>query len=285
MGIRLAFLLEQPEEDSVEQKDSRPRPRNLIQAIERMSRILSRVGQNPHGISVKDLSKELKLPKPTIHRFLSSLSYFGYIRQNPEKRNYFLGFKFMELNSLLHNQIDLRELAEPILRDLAERANETVHMVVLDANEVVYIDKVEKKITQGLAMSSMLGSRNPVHCCAVGKVLAAHMSEKEVDCLIEEKGLSRRTPHTITDPASFKKHLKTVKDQGFAIDDEENEPGIRCVAAPIFGQKEKPVAAISVSGPAFRITKTIARKILKQDVVEAALQISRQLGYQTRVHH
>jgi DNA-binding IclR family transcriptional regulator len=231
-------------------------------------------------MTIRDLSTDLKLPKGTIHRILSSLSYFGYIRQSRETKNYFLGFKLMELSSLLGNQLDLRKVAEPILRDLAEITKETVHMVVLDANEVVYIDKIEtRQITGGLKMASSVGSRNPVHSCAVGKVLAAHLSEDELDQLIREKGLPQRTANTLTNPAAFKEHLKIVRTQGYAIDDEENERGIRCLAAPIFGEKGKPVAAISVSAPAFRVTKKIAQEVLKKEVIKAAADISQRLGF------
>ena len=277
---RMSSVLDKPRPTPAGHHPPRPKPSNLIQTVERVSLILDRVGQHPQGMTIRDLSIELKLPKGTIHRILSSLSYFGYIRQGRETKNYFLGFKLMELSSLLGNQLDLRKVAEPFLRDLAESTQEAVHMVVLDANEIVYIDKIEtQKITGGLKMASMVGSRNPVHSCAVGKVLAAHLSEEELDRLIKEKGLPQRTTNTITNPAAFKEHLMIVRNQGYAIDDEENERGIRCLAAPIFGEKGRPVAAISVSGPAFRVTKKIAQEVLKKEVIKAAYDISQRLGF------
>ena len=149
-----------------------PKPNNLVQTIERVSLILDRVGQNPQGMSIRDLSTGLKLPKGTIHRLLSSLSYFGYIRQDQETKSYFLGLKLMELNAQLANQLDLRKVAESILRDLAEKTKQTAHMVILDRNEVVYIEKIEtQQPAGGLKMASRVGFRNPVHSSAVGKVL------------------------------------------------------------------------------------------------------------------
>ena len=234
-------------------KPSNPKPSNLVQTIERVSLILDMVGQNPQGMTIRDLSGGLGLPKGTIHRILSSLSYFGYIRQDPETKNYFLGLKLMELGALLGNQLDLRKVAEPILRDLVEKTEEAAHMVILDRNEIVYIDKIEaRQTTGGLDMSSRVGSRNPAHSCAVGKVLLSHLSEEALDGLIREKGLSPRTANTITDPRLLKEHLKVVRRQGYAIDEEENEQGIRCLGAPIFDGRGRPVAAISVSGPASR---------------------------------
>ncbi len=257
------------------------KPSNLVQTIERVSSILDTLGQNPNGMSIRELSSKVHLPKGTIHRLLSSLCYFGYVRQDPKTRNYFLGLKLVELGNLLLSQLDLRKEAEPFLRDLAERTQETVHMVFLDRDEIVYIEKVELDHNpSGLKMASRIGLRNPAHSCAVGKVLLSFLSEEELDRIIREKGLPKRTENTITDPQVLKAHLKTIRAQGYAVDDEENERGIRCVAAPVFNESGKPVAAISISGPAFRITKKVIQETLRKEVVETALKISKRLGYQ-----
>ena len=259
------------------------KPNNLVQTIERASSILDILGQSSQGISIRELSTKIKLPKGTTHRLLSSLSYFGYVRQDPKTRNYFLGFKLVELGNLLLSQLDLRKEAEPFLRDLAERAKETVHMVLLDRNEIVYIDKVETdQHTGGLRMASRVGLRNPAHSCAVGKVLLADLSEEGLNNFIKEKDLFKRTENTITDPIQLKEHLKLVRKQGFAIDDEENEKGIRCVAAPIYNEVSRAVAAISISGPAFRITKKIIQETMKREVMETALKISQTLGFREK---
>lgn len=265
-------------------KNSPPtKPNNLVQTIERVSRILEMVGQNPQGISIRDLSSGLNLPKGTIHRLLSSLSYFGYIRQDPETKSYFLGLKLMELNALLGNQLDLRKVAEPILRDLAEKIKQTAHMVILDRNEVVYIEKIEtQQPAGGLKMASRLGSRNPVHSSAVGKALISHVSEESLEDFLREKGLPQRTANTITDPEAFRAHLQLVREQGYAIDDEENEQGIRCLGAPIFDGKGRVMAAISVSGPVFQMTKKFVQDVVRKEVVAAASDISRRLGFPGR---
>lgn len=261
-------------------KDTK-KPSNLVQTIERVSSILDTLGQNPNGMSLRELSSKINLPKGTIHRLLSSLSYFGYVRQDPKTRNYFLGLKLVELGNLLLSQLDLRKEAEPFLRDLADRTKETVHMVFLDRDEIVYIEKVELDHNpSGLKMASRIGLRNPAHSCAVGKVLLSYLPEEELDRIIREKGLPKRTENTITDPQVLKAHLKTIRAQGYAVDDEENERGIRCVAAPIFNESGKPVAAISISGPAFRITKKVIQETLRKEVMETALKISKRLGYQ-----
>ena len=209
MSPRAASVLELIGQNSVELKYSHAKPGNLVQTIERVSLILDMVGRSPRGMSIRDLSIGLKLPKGSIHRLLSSLSYFGFIRQDAETKNYFLGLKLMELGVLLRDQLDLRKLAEPTLRDLAETTGETAHMVILDMGEVVYIDKTEARQNTGsLKMVSTVGSRNPPHSCGVGKVLIAHFSEEELNALISEKGLPQRTANTITDPTKLKEHLK-----------------------------------------------------------------------------
>ncbi|MEW6264606.1 MAG: IclR family transcriptional regulator [Thermodesulfobacteriota bacterium] len=257
-----------------------PKPKNLVQTIERAYFLLDILGQNPRGISILDLSAKVNLPKGTTHRLLSSLAYFGFVRQDPKTRNYFLGLKLVELGYLLLSQLDLREEAGPFLRELAERTKETAHLVFLDRNEVVYLEKVETdKNLGGLKMASRVGLRNPAHSCAVGKVILSSLSDEEVTQIFQEKGLTKRTKNTITDSTVLKEHLLLIRKQGYAVDDEENEAGIRCVAAPVFNEEGKVIAAISISGPAFRVTKKAINEKLKKEVMETALNISRKLGY------
>jgi len=256
------------------------KPTNLVQAIERASLILDVLGQNPQGISVRELSAQVFLPKGTTHRLLSSLAYFGYVQQNSKTRHYSLGFKLVELGNCLLNQLDLRTEAKPFLADLTKRTQETVHLVILDQNEVLYIDKVESNDNpSGLRMASRIGSRTPAHSCAVGKILLAHFSEEELDEFIKDTGLPKITENTISDPIRLKEHLKLVRSQGYVVDDEENEKGIRCVAAPIRNEIGMVVAATSISGPAIRVTKKRIQESLKRDIIETALKISRKLGF------
>ncbi|MDD5099646.1 MAG: IclR family transcriptional regulator [Syntrophales bacterium] len=264
----------------MERKTAPSKPSNLVQTIERVSMILEMVGQNSRGMSIRDLSAGLNLPKGTIHRILASLSYFGYIRQEPVTKLYFLGLKLMDLNTQLGNQLDFRKVAEPILGDLAEKTKQTVHLVILDRDEVVYVDKVETmQPAGGLKMASRIGSRNPVHSSAVGKVLLSYYPDEDLTDFLQRKGLPRRTQNTITRRDDFRDHLKMVRSQGYATDDEENEQGIRCVGAPIFDDKGRPVAAISVSGSVFQMTKEAVQEVMKGEVMAAAAEISRKLGF------
>jgi len=257
------------------------KPGNLVQTIERVANIFEVMAQNTQGISLKELSARVSLPKGTTHRLLSSLAYFGYVRQVSESKNYQLGFKLVDLGNRLLNQLNVRMQARPFLVGLSKGIKETVHLVVFDQNEALYVDKVEsnEKIS-GLQMVSRVGLRIPAHCSSVGKVFLAHLSDSELDNLIKEKGLTKRTKNTITDPEKLKQHLKVIRQQGYAVDDEENEKGIRCVGAPIFNQRGQVIAAISISGPTVRITQKIIQQTLRKEVIQTALDISREMGYQ-----
>ena len=259
---------------------NRSKPNNLVQTIERVALIFDILGMAPNGISVGELSQKTGFPKGTSHRLLSSLAYFDYVRQDPVTKNYQLGFKLVELGNRLLGHLDFRAVARPFLIHLAERTKETVHMVILDRNEALYIDKVDSsEHRSGLRMVSMLGSRLPAHCSAVGKVLLAHLSDAAFDEVISHKGLAERTRNTITEVERLRAHLKKVFAQGYALDNEENEIGIRCVAAPIRNERGAVIAAISISVPALRSEKSKLETTLKDRVVETALNISRKLGY------
>lgn len=258
----------------------RKRPGNMVQTIERVTAILDLLGSRSHGISLHEVSQTLRLPKGTCHRLLNSLAYFDFVRQDPKTRYYALGFKHLELANRLLKQIDFREVATPILKELSNKIKETVHLVILDRDEILYIDKFEPYEAQnGLQMASKVGHRSPAHSCAVGKMLLSELPKERVEAIVQIRGLPRRTANTITDKRVLFKHLEQIRRQGYSIDDEENEVGIRCVAAPIRNAFGEAVAAISISGPAVRITKEAIEENLKDLVMKTADKISETLGY------
>jgi DNA-binding IclR family transcriptional regulator len=260
-----------------------PKPKNLVQTIERAAFIFDILSQFPNGLSLGELARKANLPKGTAHRLLASMAYFDFIRQEPTTKNYHLGFKLVDLGNLLLSQIDLRSQARPLLIDLSETVKETVHLVVLDRDKALYVDKVDlHPKASGLQMVSRLGSRIALHCSSVGKVLLAHMEETDAARLIAGTGLVKRTPNTISDPDELMRHLACVRANGYAIDDEENEEGIRCVAAPIRNGSGRAEAAVSISGPTTRITTERIETELKNLVCQTANNISVQLGCRDR---
>ncbi len=258
------------------------KPANLVQTIERVDLLLNALSHVPQGISLGELADRVNLPKGTTHRLVSSLAYFDYIRQDPALRTYRLGFKLVTLGNLLLSQIDLRNEARPHLLELAQKTGEAVHLVIFDKDEALYIDKIQLSI-EGLHMSSRMGYRAPLHCTAVGKVLLAHMPQSEIARIIEQKGLDKRTPNTISDSGRLVSHLAEIKDAGCALDDEENNEGIRCLAAPIYDMHGRVAAALSVSAPANRIPLDDPEQPFKKRIVETALKISNQLGYHPQI--
>ena len=257
------------------------RPKNLVQTIERASTIFDALSQNPQGMSVKNLSEKVSLPMGTTHRLLASLAYFGFVTQDLVSKKYHLGFKLVNLANALLEQIDLRTVARPHLKDLARKVKETIHLVILDQKEALFLDRVESSEDRlGLQMVSKVGMRTPAHCCGVGKVLLAALSEKELDDLIEAKGLPKRTEKTITDSDQLKLHLEAVRNQGYAVDDEEEDLGTRCVAAPIRNELGHVIAAVSISGSTIRNTWKKIIDTMKDQVMDTAFEISLQLGFQ-----
>jgi IclR family KDG regulon transcriptional repressor len=257
------------------------RPNNLVQTIERTSSIFDALHRNTEGMSVKNLSEEVNLPMGTTHRLLTSLAYFGFVAQDRVSKKYRLGFKLVDLANALLSQIDLRTVARPYLLNLAQKAHETVHLVILEEHEALYLDRVESgERHHGLQMASKVGMRMSAHSCSVGKVLLAALSEEELNDFIKDKGLPRKTEKTITDADQLRLHLEMVRTQGYAVDDEEDHLGTRCVAAPIRNEVGEVIAAISISGPTIRITWKKILDTFKDQVMDTALEISRQLGFQ-----
>jgi IclR family acetate operon transcriptional repressor len=253
-----------------------------VQAIERGCRILDHLSKGKQSYSIQDLSLDLNLPKPTIHRILSTLRQFGLVAQDEISKEYHLGFRLVELGYSVLYKIDLRKVAEPFISQLAALTQETVHLVILDQAEIVYLDKVEDfSGPKSLRMASKIGMRNYAHSCAVGKVLLAFLSDSERDEIMAQKGLPRMTKNTIVNLAQLNKCLADARAQGYAIDNEENEEGVRCIGAPVRNDRGKVIAAISISGPTVRMTKKRIHNELKTRVMKTALEISKKLGYKT----
>lgn len=259
------------------------RPVNLVQTIERVDELLKNLCKAPQGFSLGELSAKAWLPKGTTLRLVSSLAYFDYVQQDPSSRKYKLGFKLVTFGNMLLDQIDLRGESRPFLFELAQRTQETAHLVVPDNDEALYIDKIQIA-SEGLHMASRMGYRVPLHCTAVGKVLLSHMPPAEFNRIVTQRGLPRYTAHTLTNAEKLKAHLEEIKHQGYALDNEEVTIGVRCLAAPVHDMNGNIVAAISISAPAVRMTLDMAKKSMKALVIGTAKKISNQLGYPKRIN-
>ena len=170
--------------------------------------------------------------------------------------------------------------ATPHLKELVRKCNETVHLGVLEGGEVLYLAKEES--SQTIRMISYVGKRAPLHCTALGKVLLAFLPEEERKKILKQEELPRLTDNTITDRNKLEKELSKIQIQGFALDREENEKDVRCIAAPIRNYRGEVIAAISISSPVFRIDKN-AQNNLKVALIETSRKISKRLGYDEKL--
>jgi DNA-binding IclR family transcriptional regulator len=248
----------------------------LIQSVERAADVLELFLTTPAELSVKEISQELALSKSTVHGIIKTLEHRGYLEQNPNDLKYRLGMKLFELGIAVENQLDVGKIARPIIESLVAELKETVHLVVLQRDEVIYIEKVEGP--QTLRISSQVGKRAPIHCTGVGKAILAFQEDAEIDRILSTTALEPYTEYTLTDKEEIKKQLKTIQQKGFSVDDEEIELGLRCVAAPIFNHQGKAIASVSCAAPTMRLEDEQLSKVI-QGIKQAALEISKCMGY------
>lgn len=248
-----------------------------IQVIERAIKIIEVLEKYPYGISLKELAQEVDLNKTTIFRILATLENYNYIMQDQNTGMYKLGYKFLELSNSVLQRLDIRGIIHPYLEELSTINGEVVHLVILDGDMGLYIDKVDKS-SGPYKMVSSIGKHAYLHSSGVGKVLMANMDEEQISKIIERKGLPKFTDNTITTKERLMEELLNVRTRGYAIDEIENENGIRCVAAPVFNFDGEVIAAISIAG--FTITVTKERLAELIDIIkEYSIKISKEFGF------
>lgn len=218
-----------------------------IQSLARGLKILDLLGQSPDGISITELSEFLGIDKGSASRLVATLAHYGYVEKDEATRRYHVGSQVVNLSRSVLTRLPLRETAKPYLRQMMERTGECAHLGVATQGKVMYIDQVESPVT--LRVNAQVGTMNPLHCTALGKVLLAF---GDLDIPVE---LPVFTSNTITDQELLRRHLAEIQQQGYALDDEEFDIGVRCIAVPVFDFRGKAVGAIGISGPATRVTR------------------------------
>ncbi|MFC7062420.1 IclR family transcriptional regulator [Halobacillus seohaensis] len=246
-----------------------------VQSVDRALHILDILKEYPKGLGVTELSYRLDVSKSTIHRLLSSLLQQGFVKQDIENERYVLGLKLIELGEVVSSHLDIRKIAAPYLNQLAELTGETVHLVMMDNLEIVYIDKTESEAT--IRMFSRIGKRAPMHCTGVGKAILAFLPPDKIEEVLTDRPMTKFTDYTITDKDEMNMHLKEIRDRGVSFDLEEHEEGIKCAAAPIFNYKGEVVGGISVAGPIMRVDEE-KLKFFSQEIHKTSNQISELLG-------
>lgn len=245
-------------------------------SLEKAFLIIERLAQSEVSLGVRQLARELGLSVSSTHRYLSSLKDLGYVTQGPEDEQYRLSFKIAWLASLIMKRMKIRSIARPWMKKLSEISKETIHLATREEDEIVYLDKIDS--TRAMKMQSSVGGRACLHSTAVGKVFLAYLPEELRTNLLCNHELKALTPNTITDPRVLEKELEQIRESGYAVDNEENESGIRCVGVPIYDHIGEVVYALSVSGWVKTLTKSQTNALLPQ-VLEASRSISRDLGH------
>lgn len=226
--------------------------KNPIQVSERIFHTIELLAQTG-PIGLLELSKELGLNKSTVHRILNSLIYMDYVKQDPDTLKYSLSFKFCRISNQILSQNNFIDLAKPFIRELAAQTGETVHLVQREGMHAVYVDKVEAT-HNSVRLVSMVGKTIPLYCSGVGKALLADMPDAKIEKIWKQSDIKKLTPYTVTDYSEFMQLIRKIRQTGYSLDNEENELGVRCIAASIGKLHEGAAYAISVSAPKDRMS-------------------------------
>jgi DNA-binding IclR family transcriptional regulator len=228
-------------------------------------------------MGIRELSSVTGFPPPTIHRITSTLVSRHYLKQDPLSKRLSLSLQFLHLGTKVQQQFNLTAIARPHLERLMSETRESVNLAVQDGDHVAYLDHVQSDHSM-LQLFTKPGARVPLYCTGVGKMFMSRWTPSAVDEYLNRTPLVKHTPHTITNNAKLKVELARIQTQGYALDNEEMEQGVRCVAALLVDHHGNPVAAISISGAAMRITPKDIKSFAKS-LKACSRAISEEMGF------
>lgn len=249
-----------------------------VQSVQRALLLLELLSSERREMSLSDIARAMHWPKSTVHGLLSTLRDYHYIDQSPEDGKYRLGIRLFELGTQVADSWNIREVARPYMLHLSETLREMVQMGKEDKGDVLYVEKVDS--SQMMRIVSEVGSRLPMHCTGLGKMLLSHMPWSKVKWIVSQKGMEAKTEKTITSLPALKKELEQIQTQGYAMDDCEIMDNLRCVAAPVFNRYGEVDFAISISG----FSNILWGEHLEKAITElkgAAHSISVKMGYRS----
>ena len=249
-------------------------PESPSTAVDRAITILEAAAERRDGLTNSEISRKLAIPKSSASYILRTLERRGFLRRDRETGRYRLGLKVLSLGRDVLASLNIGEMAQPFMSSLVERVHMTSHLAVLDQGEAVYVEKVEA--SGFFKVNTWVGRRMFVHSTSVGKVLVAWMPRPEVEAILREKGLKKRTPRTITGQGRFFAELERVRAHGYAVDDEENSLGARCVAAPVFDMLGNVEFALGISGTVSQMDDDTLPRVVEH-LKDTARRISRQI--------
>jgi DNA-binding IclR family transcriptional regulator len=246
-----------------------------LQALDRAFAVLDLLAASNTPLGLAEIADALGLHKSTAHRFLMVLERHRMVERALAGK-FRLGLRLCDLGGRAIEQFDLRERAQLHLKTLVAEVEETAHLCIMERTHMVYIDKQEPE--RSIRMISRVGASSPIHCTAVGKAILATMPRSRVEALLPELRLERFTRRTMTSREALLKELERTSRRGYAVDDEEREEGVRCAGVAILDGRGEAVAAVSISGPSFRVTMQKIPHIADR-LMTCVRGIQRDLGY------
>jgi len=258
-------------------KEGRAR-KGRLSSVATATRLLKAFSEDEVEIGISALARRLGIAKSTAHRLAVTLVSEGMLEQDRENGKYRLGIALFRLGALVRRRMNVSNEARPYLYELREKVNETVHLAILDGTEIMYVYNLES--THAIRMRSDIGVRKPAYCTAEGQAMLAFQPREVVDTVVAA-GLRPRTANTITSPEKFLKALGVVRQRGCAIEEEESEPGMVGIAAPIRDDAGEVVGAVGIAGPVTRLSKKSVATFIPH-VIATADQVSVRLGYRSR---
>ncbi len=252
-------------------------PRDRFRVIDRVVDVLSCLSHHPDGQTLTEISRDTGLHKATALRFLKALERRGIAVQGRSGKSWMLGAAFFEMAARAGRRNDLREVSRPIMEDLSRQVNETVQLAILADTDIVYIEKVERA-DAALKINTEVGSRRPVHCTALGKLLAAYQPPDVVETLLSEAGMAPFTKQTLTTKNAFERELEKIRSAGFSVDDREYNELVVCTAAPVRDATGDVVAGLSISTFGIAADSDRFRELIAA-ARAGAERLSRRLGH------
>lgn len=250
----------------------------MMDSVARIIRVIEYLADSKDWVSLRTMARDLNLSAASTFRILDSLKKLEYVHQENNSSRYKLAMKIAGVSSKVLANNDLNQIAHPFLQKLTYLTKETAHLAALDGQEIVYLDKVDTP--QTMSMRSRIGQHARMNSTAVGKAILASLSIAEYEQLVEKLEFFPITPNTIVERQLFNQEIVKVREQGYSIDNEENEIGIRCIGAPIFSFSGKVIGAVSISG--WIITMTNERvPELAPAIVDISKKISSAMGFRS----
>jgi len=251
------------------------------QSVEKTMKLVEIMASHRKPMKLQNISEEAGIPASTVLRMLNTLLEMGYVNQNPDTLRYSLSLKFAYIGEQVKQQVNITQIVHPYLLDLSNAVGECSCLAVEEQGEILYLDFLSNQVNNILTTTQRIGKRAPMYCTGIGKLLLTNYSEEELAFYVKNTQLIAFTPNTLTSLVQISLELEKVREQGYAVDDEECDQGAKCIAAPIYDYSGTIVAGISVTAPSVRFQGDRTETILPV-LLETAQRISKLMGFENK---